>query len=157
MGLSYYGPKGDKGFPGKKGEPGRLVEQVWPNRTTTIVGPKGEQGNTGNPGDPGLQGYPGSKGEKGFPGRDGVDGIKGEKGLPGQPGPRVSKINILSYVISFWFFTEHKIFREERAYLGHLDQWDKKEIQEEMDMQVFLENLDKKVSLDCLAEMEQEV
>lgn len=46
---------------------------------------------------------------------------------------------------------------EERAYLAHLDQWDKKEIQEEMDMQVFLENLDKKVSLDCLAEMEQEV
>ena len=97
MGLSYYGPKGDKGFPGKKGEPGRLVEQVWPNRTTTIVGPKGEQGNTGNPGDPGLQGYPGSKGEKGFPGRDGIDGIKGEKGLPGQPGPRVSKIIILSF------------------------------------------------------------
>ncbi len=96
MGLAYYGPKGDKGFPGMKGEPGRIVEQVWPNRTTTIIGPKGEHGSVGNAGDPGLQGYPGTKGEKGFSGRDGIAGAKGEKGLPGQPGSRVIHIIQLS-------------------------------------------------------------
>ena len=119
MGLSYYGPKGDKGFPGKKGEPGRIVEQTWPNRTTTIVGPKGEQGNNGSPGDPGLQGYPGMKGEKGLPGRDGLDGVKGEKGLPGQPGPRVCqpKINNVYFTFCDLYST---IDREEKEYLAHL-------------------------------------
>ena len=41
-------------------------------------------------------------------------------------------------------------FRDVKEGLDLLDQWDKRVIRAEMDMMVFLEDLDLKESLDCL-------